>query len=167
RATDSITPLPTMAPLTTFGRLRDWWQGLAASFMPARGSAAPDRATTRLIARLRQLFEESKAQRGGEISARARARQIAASYREATPAQRGAILNLITHEFAPDRSELAAAIAGVQAAGDEHEMGRAEARLRLALDAPRATFLAQFNLLPDGVRFLVELRADLLALLPH
>src|SRR6185436_2688620 len=167
RATDSITPLPAMPPLTTFGRLRDWWQGLAASFMPARGSAAPDRATARLIAQLKQLFEASKARRGGEISARARARQIAAIYRDASLPQRAAILNLISHEFAPERPELAAAIAQMQAAADEHEMGRAEARLRLALDAPRATFLAQFNLLPDGVRFLVDLRADLLGLLPQ
>ena len=54
----------------------------------------------------------------------------------------------------------------MHAAGDEDQMGRAEARLRLALDAPRATFLAQFNLLPGGVKFLVDLRSDLLGLLP-
>jgi malonyl-CoA decarboxylase len=167
RATDSITPLPAMSPVTTFGRLRDWWRGLAASFMPARGAATVDRATARLIARLKQLFEESKAQRGGEISARARARQIAAIYRAASLPQRAAILSLITHEFAPDRSELAAAVSRMQAADDEEQTVRAEARLRLALDAPRATFLAQFNLLPDGVRFLVDLRADLLGLLPQ
>ena len=45
-------------------------------------------------------------------------------------------------------------------------MNRAEARLRLALDAPRATFLAQFNLLPNGVKLLVDMRADLLTFLP-
>ena len=155
-----------MTPLTTFGRLRDWWHGLAASLMPARGSAAPDRATSRLLAQLRQPLEESRTQRGGEISARARARQIAAVYRAATLPQRAAILNLITHEFAPDRAELTAAVAQMQAAGDEDQMGRAEARLRLALDAPRATFLAQFNLLPGGVKFLVDMRSDLLGLLP-
>jgi malonyl-CoA decarboxylase len=167
RATDSITPLPALSSLTTFGRLRDWWQGLAASFMPARGAAPVDRATARLIARLKQLFDECKAQRGGEISARDRARQIAAIYRAATPPQRAAILNLVTHVFAPEPTELAAAVAQMQAAEDEDQVSRAEARLRLALDAPRATFLAQFNLLPDGVRFLVDLRADLLGFLPQ
>ena len=167
RATDSITPLPALSPLTTFGRLRDWWQGLAASFMPASGGAPVDRATARLIARLKQLFDESKTQRGGEISARDRARQIAAIYRAATPPQRAAILSLVTRVFAPDPTELAAAVAEMHAAEDDDQMGRAEARLRLALDAPRATFLAQFNLLPDGVRFLVDLRADLLGLLPQ
>src|SRR5688572_6340616 len=146
RATDSITPLPALSSLTTFGRLRDWWQGLAMSFMPARGGAPVDRATSRLIARLKQLFDDSKAQRGGEISARDRARQIAAIYRAATPPQRAAILNLVTHVFAPEPTELAAAVSQMQAAEDEDQMGRAEARLRLALDAPRATFLAQFKI---------------------
>ena len=166
RVTDSLTPLPAVPPLTTFGRLRDWWQGLTASFVPARGSL-PDRATARLVAQLKQLFEESKAQRGGEVSARARARQIGGIYRGASLPRRAAILNLITHEFSPERSELAAAVAQMQAAANEDEMGRAEARLRLALDAPRATFLAQFNLLPGGVKFLVDMRSDLLGLLPE
>src|SRR5215471_2162124 len=167
RATDSIPPLPGVPPLTTFGRLRGWWHGLAASFVPARGTALPDRATARLMAQLRRLFAESKAQRGGEISTRARARQIAAIYRVASLPQRAAILNLITHEFAPERTELAAALAQIQAAASDEETSRAEARLRLALDAPRTTFLAGFNLLPDGVKFLVDMRSDLLGLLPR
>ena len=167
RATDSISPLPSLAPLTTFGRLRVLWDRLAGAFMPARGGAAADRATARRIAQLRQLFVESRTPRGGEASARARAEQIAAIYRHASLPQRAAILNLITHEFAPDRAELERAMAAMMAASNEVEMGCAEARLRLALDAPRATFLAQFNLLSDGVKFLVDLRADLLGLLPQ
>ena len=167
RLTDSISPLPPLAPLTTFGRLREWWERLANSFMPARDNAAADRATARLVAQLRRHFEESRAQRGGEASARVRADRIAAIYRGVSLPQRAAILNLITHEFAPDRGELDKAIAAMQAAANEVELGRAEARLRLALDAPRAKFFAQFNLLSDGVQFLLDLRADLLGLLPQ
>src|SRR5262249_10832834 len=107
------------------------------------------------------------AQRGGEISTRRRAHEIAAIYRDATLPQKGAILKLVTREFAPERGELAAAIAAMQATTDESQMHCAEARLRLALDAPRATFLAQFNLLPDEIRFLIDLHCDLLNLLPQ
>ena len=167
RYTDSIPPLPSLAPLTTFGRLREWWERLAGSFVPSGGDAAADRATARLVAQLKQHFDESRTQRGGEASARVRAERIAAIYRSVSLPQRAAILNLITHEFAPDRGELEKAIAAMQAAASEVELGRAEARLRLALDAPRANFLAQFNLLSDGVQFLLDLRADLLALLPQ
>src|SRR5262252_5250754 len=104
RATAGVTPPTPIPNLSTFGRIRDWWQGFAAS-------------------QLRHLFEESRSQRGGEVSARARAEQIAAIYRGASLPQRAAILNLITHEFAPDRNELATAIAAMQAAGNEVELG--------------------------------------------
>src|SRR5688572_16170953 len=103
RASDSITPMPTLAPLTTFERLRDWWDRLSTVLVPSRDGAPVDRATGRLTGQLRQLFEESRSQRGGEVSARVRAGQIAQIYQRATLPQRAAILNLITHEFAPNR----------------------------------------------------------------
>lgn len=155
----------TPGPLSALQRLRHWWHRLAASVFP--GPAADDRATARLIGQLKPLLEESRGRRGGEISVRDRAERIAAIYRGADTAQRAAILNLITHEFAPDRDELEQAISAIRAAADDAGLSRAEARLRVALDAPRAKFLTQFNLLPDGVKFLVDLRADLLELLPR
>ena len=167
RAADSITPFPGTRESTTLGRIRGWWQRVASTFLPARGDDASDTQSARQVTQLRQLFDESRAQRGGETAARERAAQIAGIYRGASLPQRAAILNLITHEFAPARAELAAAIIQMQAAMGEEEQGRAEARLRRALDAPRATFLAQFNLLADGVKFLVDLRSDLLGLLPQ
>jgi malonyl-CoA decarboxylase len=41
---------------------------------------------------------------------------------------------------------------------------RAERALRRALEAPRVKLLTQFNGLPDGVKFLVDMRAELMAL---
>jgi len=157
----------TPNPLSAFERLRYWWHRLASSVFPGLGPAATDRATARLIGQLKPLLEESRTHRGGEVSARDRAERIAAIYRGTDTPQRAAILNLITHEFAPDRDGLEKAIAAIQTAENDAELSRAEARLRVALDAPRAKFFTQFNLLPEGVKFLVELRADLLALLPQ
>jgi len=166
-ATNSLSPPPALPSLTPFGRLHDLWRQFATLLMPSRGEAIAGGVTTRLDAQLKHLIEESRARRGGETSARARAEQIAAIYRNAGMSQRAAILKLITHEFAPGRGELDRAITAMQAATNEDELGRAEARLRLALDSPRAKFLSQFNLLLDGVKFLVDLRSDLLALLPQ
>jgi malonyl-CoA decarboxylase len=154
-------------PLSAFERLHHWWQRLAALVFPALGGSDADQAAARLVARLKPLLEESRAARGGEGSARERAQHIAAIYRAADAAQRTVILNLITREFAPDREKLELAIAAIQVAANDAELSRAEARLRVALDAPRARFFTQFNLLPDGVKFLVDLRADLLAALPQ
>lgn len=159
RATDSSPPL------TALGRLRYWWQRLAERLPYARGRTAADREHSQLVAQLRELLEGSRAQRGGEFSARARAERIAAIYRAADSAQRATILNLITQEFAPDRDALDAALGAMQSAVNATELSRAEAQLRLALDAPRARFFTQFNLLPEGVKFLVDLRHDLLGLL--
>lgn len=159
RATDSSPPL------TALGRLRYWWQRLAEKLPYAHGKTAADREHSQLVAQLRELLEGSRAQRGGEFSARARAEQIAAIYRAAGPAQRATILNLITQAFAPEREALDAALGAMQSAANATELSRAEAQLRLALDAPRARFFTQFNLLPEGVKFLVDLRHDLLGLL--
>ncbi|MBI3044224.1 MAG: malonyl-CoA decarboxylase [Betaproteobacteria bacterium] len=154
-------------PLTAFERLRYWWRRLTASVFPAAGATAADRAAARLIERIEPLLEEIRAHRGGEVTARERAGRIAALYRGADLPQRAAILNLITCDFAPDRAALESAIAAMQGAANDAELSQAEARLRIALNAPRAKFFAQFNLLPEGVKFLIDLRADLLAALPQ
>ena len=153
--------------LFNFERLQHWWQRLTSSVFPAPAGTESDRTASRLIDELNSLLEESLLQRGGEISARSRAERIAAIYHGAEPIQRAAILNLITRKFVPDRDVLENAIIAMQAASDDVELSQAEARLRVALDARRAKFFAQFNLLPEGVKFLVDLRADLLALLPR
>jgi malonyl-CoA decarboxylase len=152
-------------PPTALGRLRYWWQRLTESLPFVHGETAAGREHSQLVAQLRELLEGSRVQRGGEFSARARAEQIAAIYRAADSAQRATILNLITQAFAPEREALDAALGAMQSAANATELSRAEAQLRLALDAPRARFFTQFNLLPEGVKFLVDLRHDLLGLL--
>src|SRR3546814_2496426 len=56
------------------------------------------------------------------------------------------------------------AVAHYQAAASDTERLKAESRLRRTLQPPRLRLLTQFNALPEGVKFLVDLRADLLAL---
>jgi len=104
--TADSTPQPT-----ALERLHDWWQRLVSRVLPARGDSAADRTRSRLVTQLQELFEDCRTQRGGEFSARARAEQIAAIYRATDPTQRAIILSLITHAFAPDRSELDRAVA--------------------------------------------------------
>jgi malonyl-CoA decarboxylase len=153
---------PAEPPPTALERINHWWRRLAAAVIPGYRVDAADLGHAELIAQLDEMFDDHRAQRGGESSARARAERIAAIYRAADSAQRAAILIRITRAFAPRRDDLNAALGAMQSAANDDEMSRAEAQMRLALDAPRAQFLTQFNLLPDGVKFLVDLRADLL-----
>jgi malonyl-CoA decarboxylase len=150
-------------PTGVLERLRGWGQRLAAAVRSGLGPARAPRAATGPAGELEKLLAEWRAPRGGEMSARERAQRIAALYRGAGPEERAAILGHIGSAFMPEREAVDAAVAAMREAVDDIERGHAEARLRIALDAPRAKFLAQFNLLPEGVKFLVDLRADLLA----
>lgn len=157
----------TPDPFRGLERLHHWWRKLASSVFPGLGSSEVDRASAPALDEFGALLEESRSHPGGEVSARKRAERIAAIYRCADIRGRAAMLKLITHGFAPEREALENAIAAMQRARNDIELSEAEVRLRVALDAPRAKFFAQFNLLPEGVNFLVDLRADLLALLPQ
>ncbi|MDA0997827.1 MAG: malonyl-CoA decarboxylase [Proteobacteria bacterium] len=53
-------------------------------------------------------------------------------------------------------------MAAVHAAKSADDRRDAEHVLRLSLEAPRMKLLIQFNALPDGVKFLVDMRAELL-----
>ncbi len=57
---------------------------------------------------------------------------------------------------------VAAAYAEVQAAADPAELATAKAALRRALEPPRLRLLTQFTTIPDGRKFLVDLRGFLL-----
>jgi hypothetical protein len=62
-----------------FGRLRGWGRRLAAALAPRLVPPPAARAATGRLGELEKLLAESRAARGGEISARERARRIAAA----------------------------------------------------------------------------------------
>jgi len=76
------------------------------------------------------------------------------------------MLEQVSHAFAPESEAMQSALAAMQSADGEQAIQQAEGRLRIALGAPRARFLAQFNLLPGGIKFVVDMRADIRELLP-
>jgi malonyl-CoA decarboxylase len=115
------------------------------------------------VGRLRKRIDECLEARGGAVSARARAAELGRAYLALDEKGRTRFLTLLAGEYGPDRERLAAAAAAV--AGAETE-GFAAARRALAdaLVTPRLKLLRQFNGLEQGAKFLVDLRADLLAL---
>ncbi|NKE47776.1 malonyl-CoA decarboxylase [Roseomonas frigidaquae] len=100
--------------------------------------------------------------KGGEVSARSRAARLAQSYLAGDHAARGEFLRALAG-FDSDHVAVATAWESVAAAPDAEARATAKARLRRVLEPPRLRLLTQFTTLPDGVKFLVELRADLLA----
>jgi malonyl-CoA decarboxylase len=126
---------------------------------PSKSSPA---LPTKQLARLREQLKECAAGLGGEVSARTRAAQLAETYLGLSDAGRHEFLRLIALEFGPDPKRVATAHAAYQQAVGTPGQWDAEAALRGAMRSSRIRILTQFNAIPQGVKFLVDLRADLL-----
>ena len=100
--------------------------------------------------------------RGGEVSARSRAAGLAQAYLEADEEGRLDFLRALA-SFDSDPDAVRAAWERVAAATGMAERAAAKARLRRALEPPRLRLLTQFTAIPDGVKFVVDLRGDLLS----
>ena len=118
--------------------------------------------TSKGMDRLRQQLRDCAAGLGGEVSARMRAARLAETYLGLNDDGRQAFLRLIALEFGPQPAQVAAAHTAYQAAVGSPDQWKAEAALRTAMRSSRIRILTQFNAIPQGVKFLVDLRADLL-----
>jgi malonyl-CoA decarboxylase len=151
--------------LARIKRLKTLWRDIAG---PSRDSGVLALAANLPeddLDRLRAQLKDCLSAKGGEVSARVRASALGREYLSLNPTGRKRFLALLAREYGPDRQGVDAAIAQVQAAGDdEAKRQAAERKLRNALEPPRLKLLTQFNGLPEGVKFLVDLRAELLAL---
>lgn len=130
--------------------------------MVANATTRKREPTEREIERIRSQLQECAEGRGGEVSTRQRAARLAETYLRLDDAGRHAFLRMIALEFGPDPAAVAAAHEAYQAAVGSDAQWDAEARLRAAMRSRRLRILTQFNAIPQGVKFLVDLRADLL-----
>ena len=101
--------------------------------------------------------------RGGEVSARNRAAKLAQAYLTLdAEGRKGFLRDLASFDSDPDAVGRAYEV--VRSATDDAERATAKVRLRRALEPPRVRLLTQFTTIPDGMKFLVDLRATLLEL---
>jgi len=117
------------------------------------------------LARTRDLLHECAQGIGGEVSARQRAARLAETYQRLDEQGRATFLRIIAAEFGPDPSAVDKAHAAYQNAVGSGDQWNAESALRHAMRSSRLRILTQFTALPQGVKFLVDLRADLLRFL--
>ena len=93
-----------------------------------------------------------------------RAAGVASWYAGASPEERRDCWLLMSEQFAPDVSALDEARRDYEAALGTPGEAEAEVRLRRAYVSPRTRLLQRFAAFPQGLRFLVDMRAELL---PH
>ena len=111
--------------------------------------------------RIRERLRDCLAGRGGEVSARARAADLCKAYLQLSPTGRKRYLSILARDFDRDPAAVSRAAEALAKAPPE-ERRAAETALREALRAPRERLLRQFNTLSGGVKFLVDLRIDLM-----
>jgi malonyl-CoA decarboxylase len=148
-------------------RLKEAWRDLSSSARAAVGATKhphpdlDDDDLEGLRARMRDCLDG----KGGEASARQRAVELGRLYLGLSIVGRKRFLGAVAREFDIDRGVAARAAETALAAwkgADEKKRVAAEAALKAALEAPRAKLLQQFTALPEGVKFLVDRRAELL-----
>ncbi|MCR9221764.1 MAG: malonyl-CoA decarboxylase family protein [Alphaproteobacteria bacterium] len=151
------------------GLLLRTWESVRTAWRELSGAEAPARARADLGAReqtdLKRRIAACLTARGGEVSARQRAAGLGQIYLDLGREGRKRFLTLLAEEFGPDRAAVNAAVERYRDASDEAARRDAQDALRGALAAPRVRLLTQFNALPQGVKFLVDMRADALSFL--
>jgi malonyl-CoA decarboxylase len=159
---------PAAEQSTLVGRALGRWsraiRDIAASArLPFLGGDDPD-LTTDQADRLRAQMRACLEARGGEVLARAQAAGIASAYLGLSQTGRARFFEILADEFGIERDAVDRAIAGYREADGEAEKLAAERALRRALVTPGMRLLTKFNALPEGTRFLIDMRAHLLAL---
>ncbi|HVR50894.1 MAG TPA: malonyl-CoA decarboxylase, partial [Pseudorhodoferax sp.] len=115
-------------------------------------------ALRRLLAQLQAVVDPHVS----EVEAGRRAQRVMAWYALAQAGERRELWQLLVEQFAPDADEVRAAREHYDAVLGTPEQAAAELRLRSAFVSPRTRMLQRFAVDPQGLRFLVDLRAELL-----
>ena len=148
QATDGVAKAPP--PRSTHERLQ-------ATLRRGNESLSP-RALRRLLADLQEVV----APQVSELEGGRRAQAVAAWYGQAEPEERRDMWLLLCEQFAPDATRFQSARQRYEAAAGTADEGQAEISLRRALVSPRTRLMQRFAVFPEGMRFLVDLRAELL-----
>jgi malonyl-CoA decarboxylase len=151
----------------TLTNLRSAWREIAESARGVLAGAPRPETSAADPDQLRQQMLSCLDGRGGEVTARARAADLGRTYLLLDAAGRERFLRLLAGEFDVDRDEIDRCCKALVEASSADERTAAERRLRSALEPPRITLLRQFNALPEGVKFLVDRRAELSDLGQH
>tara|TARA_B100000676_G_scaffold313150_1_gene391810 strand:+ start:8030 stop:9436 length:1407 start_codon:yes stop_codon:yes gene_type:complete len=138
-------------------RLRGTWREITDSF---RGAVKSDLSSDTDLVQLREQMRSCLEARGGEVSARGRAAGLGRTYLELDSKGRERFLKTLAEDFGVDDDLVSAELSAMQSI-ESHEREAAYSKLRRALEPGRLKLLRQFNVLPDGIKFLVDLRADL------
>jgi malonyl-CoA decarboxylase len=128
-----------------------------AARLRQRQEALSPRVLRRTLAELQAIVDPKVS----EVEGGRRAAGVAQWYARATPDQRRDCWQLMSEQFVADPQTVRAAQAQFAAAVGTPDEAAAEVQYRRATVSPRRRLLQRFSANPGGIRFLVDMRAEL------
>ena len=122
------------------------------------GEALSPRELRRTLSELQAVVDSQVS----EVEGGLRAKTLTQWYATADPAQRRDFWLLMSEQFTADPGTVKQAQARFAAAVGTPDEAAAEVQFRRATVSPRRRLLQRFSAFPEGIRFLVDLRADML-----
>ena len=113
---------------------------------------------------LREKIQGCLESKGGQVSARARAAELGKAYLGLNDEGKAKYLGLLVSEFGVDHDRVRETAEALFSDLEPTSREKTEQKLRKQLTPPYLTLLTQFNALPKGLKFLVDMRSDLLTL---
>lgn len=142
-------------------RLRRAWRGMSLGY---NGAAIEPDLPKSEADRLREQIDACLTGKGGEVSARARAADLGRAYLALNETGKGRFLKLLATEYDVEQAAVDATLKTLSEAESEDDRRSARRYLRAALVPRRVRLLTQFNGLAEGIKFLVDMRAELIRL---
>lgn len=146
-----------------FRRLRPLWRDMAGSGKEQAELRFDPDLSDKDLDTLRHWIDLCLSSEGSPVTARERTLLLGRSFLELNDQGRQRFLLALAEHSAIQPEQVEASF-DVWRNASEEDRGAAEAALRKALDPPSIKLLARFNGLPSGIKFLVDMRAELLRL---
>jgi malonyl-CoA decarboxylase len=147
----------------TLNRVRRAWSEISTSRKGTDELKVHEDLPDEDLEKLKSVIQLSLDAPGGEVAARNTAATIGHAYLSLSTTGRKKFLKMLARDFDVDKPKIARAIDEYQNAKAVDNLPRLRRILQKALEAPRVRLLTLFNALPDGIKFLVDMRAELLS----
>jgi malonyl-CoA decarboxylase len=148
----------------TLKRVRNRWSEISPAPREQDDLQFEPALSNQDLQELTRLIEQSLHAPGGEVSARHTATRIGRAYMTLDQKGRERFFRLLANRYDVDDVQVNKAITAYQQAGPDGDLPKLRHKLRNVLLAPRVKLLTLFNALPEGIKFLVDMRADIMAM---
>ncbi len=128
------------------------------------GNISPDLSSSRDVDSLVLKMNECLNTKGGEVSARKNTVSLGNLYLSLSEAGQIKFSQTLAEKFNPDKTKIDEEIKVYKKNQDSESSYKFEQDLIKVLESPRSKILKQFISLPEGLKFIVDMRSDVLKL---